>query len=140
MILPSYGFQNHAPQRRREAVFQKKRQKVSRNGCVQHERHKENNNLHKKFRKLQVLCIPSFFQTGLGGESCTGVELEAVFEGAWSEHIANRTSNLTTRAGNNYKICYLFCRLGVEKVILLIEGARSRFSEICFPQQREALF
>ena len=31
-------------------------------------------------------------------------------------------------------------RWGVEEVILLIESARSRFPETCFPLQREALF
>ena len=44
--------------------------------------HKENNKLHTKFIKLQVLCIPSFLQKGLGGENSTGVEPQAVFEGA----------------------------------------------------------
>jgi len=43
--------------------------------------HKENNILHTKFIKWQVLCIPSFLQKGLGGENSTGVELQAVFEG-----------------------------------------------------------
>ena len=43
--------------------------------------HKENNKLHTKFIKWQVLCIPSFLQKGLGGENSTGVELQAVFEG-----------------------------------------------------------
>ena len=30
---------------------------------------------------MQVLCIPSFLQTGLGGENSTGVEPQAVSEG-----------------------------------------------------------
>ena len=43
--------------------------------------HKESNESHKKFINVQVLCIPSFLQSGLGGENSTGVELQAVFEG-----------------------------------------------------------
>ena len=43
--------------------------------------HNENNKLHTKFIKRQVLCIPSFLQKGLGDENSTGVELHAVFEG-----------------------------------------------------------
>ena len=43
--------------------------------------HNENNKLHTKFIKWQVLCIPSFLQKGLGGENSTGVEPQAVFEG-----------------------------------------------------------
>ena len=43
--------------------------------------HKEDNKLHTKFIKWQVLCIPSFLQKGLGGEKRTGVEPQAVFEG-----------------------------------------------------------
>ena len=70
---------------------------------MRYERHKESNRLHTKFKKLQVLCIPSFLQTGLGCGKCTGVEPEAFFEGAWSERIANRTSNRATRASNIYK-------------------------------------
>ena len=42
---------------------------------------KENTKLQTKFIKWQVLCIPSFLQKGLGGESSKGVELQAVFEG-----------------------------------------------------------
>ena len=42
--------------------------------------HKEDNKLHTKFIKGQVLCIPSFLQKGLGGENSTGVELQALFE------------------------------------------------------------
>ena len=59
----------------------KKCLKIGRMGCVTHERHKESNRLHTKFKKLQVLCIPSCLQAELGGEKCTGVEPEAVFEG-----------------------------------------------------------
>ena len=43
--------------------------------------HKENNKLHTNLINLQVLCIPSFLQKGLGGENSTGVEAQAVFEG-----------------------------------------------------------
>ena len=93
------GFQNHAPKRGREAVFQNKWQKIGRRGCVKHERHKENNKLHKKFTKLQVLCIPSFLQTGLGGESCTGVELQAVFEGGMERAHSEPNEQLNNKSG-----------------------------------------
>ena len=74
MIIHLCSFQNHAPQLRREADFQKKRR-------VKHELHKENNRLQTKFTKLQAICIPSFLQTGLGGENSTGLQPQAVFEG-----------------------------------------------------------
>ena len=115
MILHSCTFENHAPQLRRESNFQKKSRNNWRKGCVKHEMHKENNKLHTKFIKWQVLCIPSFLQKGLGGENSTGVELQAVFEGARSEHIAKRTSNRATRASNNDKIRSFWSRLGVKK-------------------------
>ena len=61
--------------------FKKSDNGVEEKGCVKHERHKENSRLHTKFTKLQVLCIPFFLQTGLGGENSTGVEPQAVSEG-----------------------------------------------------------
>ena len=64
-----------------EGFFIKKSEQLGRKGCVKHERHKENSRLHTKFTKLQVLCILSFLQTGLGGENSTGVEPQAVSEG-----------------------------------------------------------
>ena len=80
-------------------LFFKKRQNVERKGCVKHERHKENNKLHQKFAKLQALCIPSFLQTGLGGESCTGVELQAVFEGGMERAHSEPNEQLNNKRG-----------------------------------------
>ena len=58
--------------------------------------HKEDNKLHTKFIKWQVLCIPSFLQKGLGGEKRTGVEPQAVFE--WdTERKKERTERATER-------------------------------------------
>ena len=61
-------------------------------------------------------------------------------KGARSEHIANRTSNRATRASKHDKIVCFLSRLGVKKVRCLIESTRRRFSKLCFPPWREALF
>ena len=61
--------------------FYKKWQNFERKAFVKHEKQKRNSRLQRTFTKLQFLCRQSFSQTGLGGENCTGVEPQAVFEG-----------------------------------------------------------
>ena len=78
--------------------FKKSGTKLKERG-VKHEKHKENSRLHTKFTKLQVLCIPSFLQTGLGGESCTGVELQAVFEGGMERAHSEPNEQLNNKSG-----------------------------------------
>ena len=61
--------------------FYKKWQNFERKGIVKHEKQEENSRSHTAFTKLQFFCRRLFSQTGLGGENCTGVEPQAVFEG-----------------------------------------------------------
>ena len=69
------------PNKGGKQIFKKKWQKSGRKGFAKHEMHKESIKLHTKYKKMQVLCIPSLLQKGLGGENSTGVEPQAVFEG-----------------------------------------------------------
>ena len=89
-MLPNEGW---------KLFFKNSDNEIGRKGCVKHERHKENNKLHKKLTKLQVLCIPLFLQTGLGGESCTGVELQAVFEGGMERAHSEPNEQLNNKSG-----------------------------------------
>ena len=61
-------------------------------------------------------------------------------KGTRSEHIAKRTNNRATRASKIYKSWSFWSRLGVKKVRFLIEGIRSRFSELCFPPRAGSTF
>ena len=67
MIIHLCSFQNHAPQRGREAVSQQKWKTFERKGGVKHSRHKENIRSHAKVPKSQMLCIHLLLQSGLGG-------------------------------------------------------------------------
>ena len=64
--------------------------------------------MHTKFTKLQVLCIPSRLQTGLGGEKCTGVEPETVFEGGQERTYSEPNEQQSDKSDQN-----------LQKVILL---------------------
>ena len=76
-----------------------------------------------------------FCRAALEAKSARCCSQKLLFEGAWSEKESNRTSNAATRANKSGKNG----RLGVRKVMLLMQSARNRFATPCFPLQREAL-
>ena len=110
-------------------MFQKKWHGIIRKRCVKHDKHKENKRLHTKFTKLQVLCILSFLQTGLGGENSTGVEPQAVSEGGKKRTHSEPNEQQSNKSKPKPQNLILFCRLGVKKVSCLIDCIRSRFSK-----------
>ena len=67
--------------RRAGSRFYKNWQNFERKGIVKHEKQKENSRSHTTFEKLQSFCRLPFLQTGLGGEKCTRLQPQAVFEG-----------------------------------------------------------
>ena len=71
-----------------------KSHKSWRKGCVKHERHRENNKLHEKFAKLQILCTPSFLQMGSDAKTTRESSHRLFLKVPRSEHIANRTSKI----------------------------------------------
>ena len=81
-----------------------------------------------------------FCKRGLEAKNARGSSHRLFQEGARSGHIAKRTSNEATRANENYRNGSHKWRLGIKKVIFLIEDGRSRFSEMCFPPQAGSTF
>ena len=82
--------------------------------------HNENNKLHTKFIKWQVLCIPSFLQKGLGGENSTGVELQAVFEGGKKRTHSESNEQQSNKREQSWQKLLILKPLGVKKVIFFI--------------------
>ena len=80
-----------------------------------------------------------FCKRGLEAKTSRGCSHRPFLKGTGIEHIAKRTNNRATRASNIYKSRLFWNCFGVTQLRFLIEGVRSRFSELCFPPKREAL-
>ena len=81
-----------------------------------------------------------FADGALEAKSARNPRHRLFLKGAWSEQIANRTSNraaITSKSDNN---CSYQGNLGVKKVDFLMQNAWNCFTKTCFPLQREAFF
>ena len=133
-------FQKCASHSRRGATLTKKWQKFERKGVVKPERQKENSRSQTTFTKLQLLCKQSFLQTGLGGENCTGVEPQAVFEGDMERAHSEANEQQSDKSKQHLQKLIILKPFGGKKLRFLIEDARSRFSKMCFPPKAGSTF
>ena len=113
--------------------FYKQRQNFERKAFVKHEKQKENSRLQRTFTKLQLFCRQSFSQTGLGGENCTGVEPQAVFEGDTERAHSEANEQQSDKSKQNLQKLIILKPFGGRKSEILIEDVRSRFSEVWLP-------
>ena len=81
-----------------------------------------------------------FCKAALESKNARGCSQKLLFEGGMDRKIANREGKGATRANKSGKKVSHQGRLGVRKVIFLMQSARSRFEKLCFPLQREAHF
>ena len=81
MILHECGFQNHAPQRGREALFTKSKQKMEEEGVESKKKTKKTTDGIRNSQTSMCVACSRFCRRSSRGEKCTGVEPQAVFEG-----------------------------------------------------------
>ena len=122
------------------STFPKKWATFARKRCVKHQTHKERSRSHTKFKKMQVVCIRSFLQTGLGGEKCTRLEAQAVFEGGTERTHGEPNEQRSDKSKQKWQKLLLSKPFGGQKSDILMENVRSGFAKMCFPLRREAHF
>ena len=130
-MLPSEGGKHFS---------QEKQQNIGRKGCVKHDRHRESNELRTKFKRLQVLCIRSFLQTRLGDENSTGIKPQAVFEGGKERTHSEPNEQQSNKSEQNLQKIIFLKPLGGQKLVCLIEKARSRFFKNMLPTAGKRYF
>ena len=102
--------------------------------------HKENNKLHTKFIKWQVLCIPSFLQKGLGGENSTGVELQAVFEGGKKRTHSEPNEQQSNKSEQKSQNLIILKPFGGQKSDIFHRKCSKSFFKIVLPMQARSTF
>ena len=120
--------------------FYKKRQKLERKGIVKHEKQKENSRSHTTFTKLQLLCRQSFSQTGLGGENCTGVEPQAVFEGGTERAHSEANEQQSDKSKQNFRKLVILKPFGDRKSEIFDRRWSKAFFRIVLPMWARSTF
>ena len=122
------------------STFSKKRPKIKRLGAMSDKKTKKTVDDTRNSQNRRCGTYIFFRKAALEAKNARDCSQKLLFQGGMDRKIANREGKGTTRANKSGKQGSHQGRLGVRKVICLMQSARSRSEKICFPLQREAHF
>ena len=87
-----------------------------------------------------MLCIPSFLQTGLGGESCTGVQPQAVFEVGMERTHSEPNEQQSDKSKHNLQKMILLNPFGGQQSEFFDRLYSKSFFRIVLPNEARSTF